>query len=84
MIRTQVYLPEDLYQDLKLLAATGKKNFSELIREGVEVVVKRKGRKKKKFGEGFIGAIQGGPKDLSSKIDYYLYEEPYKDRKKKK
>ncbi|OGM12121.1 hypothetical protein A2Z22_03460 [Candidatus Woesebacteria bacterium RBG_16_34_12] len=84
MIRTQVYLPEDLYNELKLLASTGKKTFSQLIREGVEVVVKRKKKRKKKFGEGFIGAIKGGPKDLSKNIDYYLYVEPYEKKEKKK
>lgn len=82
MKRTQVYLPDELYYDLKLMAASGEMNFSELIRKGAEVVVKKK--KKKKFGEGFIGAIKGGPKDLSSNLDYYLYVEPYETSKKKK
>lgn len=75
MIRTQVYLPEDLYRDLKLLSATSGMNFSELIREGAKVVVEKKTtRKKKGFGKGFFGAGgTKGPKDLSSRIDYYLY-----------
>lgn len=74
MIRTQVYLPDDLYRELKLLARVGEKNFSQLIREGVAVVVKKKQAKGKKFGEGFIGAGgKHGPRALSSKIDYYLY-----------
>lgn len=74
MIRTQVYLPEDLYNDLKLLAATGKDKFSDLIRQGVEEVIK----KKKIKGKGdpwkeFIGAIKGGPKVSGQKLidDYY-------------
>lgn len=73
MIRTQVYLPDDLHRDLKLLSTTSGLNFSELIREGVKVVVEKK-RKKKAFGKGFFGAGgTKGPKDLSSRIDYYLY-----------
>jgi hypothetical protein len=84
MIRTQVYLPEDLHRELKLLAASSDTNFSQLIREGAELVVNKKTKRGKKFGEGFIGAGKGGPKDLSSKIDYYLYVEPYEDKKKKK
>lgn len=57
-----------------LLVKTSGKNFSTLIREGAEVVVKSKKIKRtKRWGEGFIGAVKGGPKDLSSKIDYYLY-----------
>ena len=84
MIRTQVYLPDDLYRDLKLLANTSGKKFSELVREGAEIVVEKKAIKKKKFGEGFIGVGRKGPKDLSSKLDDYLYIEPYEDKKKNK
>lgn len=86
MIRTQVYLPDEQYKDLQMLVALGKGNFSQLIREGVdEVIKKKKGAKKvKKFDpwKDFIGkGPRGGPKDLSSKIDYYLYVEPYEKKK---
>lgn len=77
MIRTQVYLPEELHQELKLLAETQNTNFSSLIREGAEEVVKRKTKPKVDFDpwKSFVGkGPKGGPKDLSSKIDYYLYE----------
>lgn len=75
MIRTQVYLPEDIHRDLMLLAKKEGTNFSSLIREGAKVIIKKKTtRKKKDFGKGFFGAGgTKGPKDLSSKIDYYLY-----------
>ena len=85
MIRTQVYLPEDLHRELKLLVATGNDNFSTLIREGIELVVKKKTKKKRKFDawKDFIGkGLKGGGKALSSKIDYYLYEEPYETKPK--
>lgn len=85
MIRTQVYIPDDLYRDLKLLSATSGKGFSELIREGVKNVVQKKTKKKRKFDawKDFIGkGLKGGGKALSSKIDYYLYEEPYKTKPK--
>lgn len=76
MIRTQVYIPDDLHRDLMLLVKQEGMNFSQLVREGVKVVIKkRKIKRAKKWGEGFIGAIKGGPKDLASKIDYYLYGE---------
>ena len=72
MIRTQVYIPEDLHRDLMLLAKQEGVNFSKLIREGAEEVKKK--RINKKNWKSFIGAGgKGGPKDLSSKIDYYLY-----------
>ena len=75
MIRTQVYIPDDLHWDLKLLAKTEGVNYSTLIREGVrEIIRKKRTRRIKKWGEGFFGAGGGkGPKNLSSKIDYYLY-----------
>lgn len=61
MIRTQVYLPDELYHDLKLLAATGNENFSGLIRRGVEKVVREKKKTKKKFDplKDFAGTIKG-------------------------
>lgn len=85
MIRTQVYLPEDIYEDLKLLARSGKVNFSQLLREGASEVIKKKKKAKGKFDpwREFVGAGgKGGPKDLSSKIDYYLYVKPYENKKK--
>lgn len=74
MIRTQVYIPDDLYRELKLMAGTSGENFSSLIRRGVAHVVEtgKKG-KRREWGKGFIGKGHGGPKNLSSRIDYYLY-----------
>ncbi len=70
MIRTQVYLPEDIHRDLMLLAKRDGTNFSALIREGAKVIIKKKtSRKKKDFGKGFFGALKYGPKDLSVKIN---------------
>ncbi|OGC97472.1 hypothetical protein A2634_02195 [Candidatus Amesbacteria bacterium RIFCSPHIGHO2_01_FULL_48_32] len=72
MIRTQVYIPEDLHRDLMLLAKREGTNFSSLIRKGAEEVVRKKKAKKKDWRK-FVGLIKGGPRDVSSKIDYYLY-----------
>ena len=84
MIRTQIYLPEDLNQELRLLAKAEGVNFSDLIREGVNQVVKKHNKNKKRFGEGFIGATDKGATDLSKNIDYYLYIEPYLPKKNRK
>ena len=74
MIRTQVYIPDDLHAQLMLLTKQTGANFSTLIREGVEEVVrKKKANDKKKDWRKFIGVIDGGPADVSSTIDYYLY-----------
>lgn len=70
MIRTQVYIPDDLYRDLKLLSKSEGINFSTLIREAAKIIIKKKAtRKKKGFGKGFFGALKYGPKDLSTRID---------------
>lgn len=75
MIRTQVYIPEDIHRDLMLLANQTKLNFSELIRQGAREVIKKESRvKPKRDWRKFVGAGgKGGPKDLASRIDYYLY-----------
>lgn len=78
MIRTQVYLPEDLHGQLMLLAKMQGTNYSSLVREGVSNVVgkKRQSRTFKNRGAKFVGACpSGGPRNLSSRIDYYLYGE---------
>ena len=75
MIRTQVYIPDDLHREALLVAKIRNVNFSTLVREGLAKAVKiKKVRRSKNWGEGFFGAGgKIGPKDLSSKIDYYLY-----------
>ena len=87
MIRTQIYLPEELYKELKLIANVSRRNFSEVVRAGANLLVmKEKKARSKSFDpwKSFIGKGSGGPKDLSSKIDYYLYDEPYKVKAKTK
>lgn len=74
MVRTQVYLPEDLYNQVHLLSRSSGTNFSTLLREGLSHVVAQRNKPKKKDWTRFVGAGgPGGPKDLSKKIDYYLY-----------
>ena len=75
MIRTQVYIPDDIHRDLMLLVNQTGLNFSELIRQGArEVINKQKLTEPKRDWRKFVGAGgKGGPKNLSSRIDYYLY-----------
>ena len=71
MIRTQVYIPDDLHRELMLLVKTSGLNFSQLIREGAEGVVKKKKAKRVRKGlwKEFAGALKYGPKDLSSRVN---------------
>ena len=47
MIRTQVYLQEEQDRELRLMVASGEEVCSKLIREGVDMVIKKKKRVKK-------------------------------------
>lgn len=73
MIRTQIYIPDDLHRDVTLLAHQEGVNFSHVIREGAKMIVQKKQAKKKKNWKRFIGAVKGGPRNVASTIDYYLY-----------
>jgi hypothetical protein len=69
------------------MVTMGYGTFSELFREGIDEVIKKKKKVKsiKKFDpwKDFIGkGGKGGPTDVSKNHDYYLYVEPYKNKKK--
>ena len=78
MMRTQIYLPEDLHRELMLLAKQEKKSLSDLIREGAKKVVKEKEKVSTFWLKGITGIVKKGPKSLSKKIDQTLYSAPYK------
>ena len=42
MIRTQVYLPEETHKELHRLAQQSSESFSELVRQGVSEVLRKK------------------------------------------
>ncbi len=76
MIRTQVYLPRELYQEVKLVAEKESKKSAQVVRELLhEGLIRRK--KKGTIGESLLDlasvAVKGGPPDLSTNHDKYLY-----------
>lgn len=77
MLRTQVYLLEEMHRDLMLLAKSTGVNFSSLIREGVEEVLIKRKKSAVHKGMAFknlLGAgSKNGPKNLAKNIDHYLY-----------
>lgn len=79
MIRTQVYLPEELYQNIKLIANKEKKAKAQVIREVLDEGIKGKqgnsGRVLLEIAAMAKRYRWKGPKDLSRNIDKYLYEE---------
>lgn len=79
MIRTQVYLPKDLYYTIQLIAKREKKAKAAIIREVLEKGIEEK-HKTQSLGEALLElskiAYKGkAPKDLSTNHDKYLYEE---------
>lgn len=85
MIRTQMYLQEDLHRDLQILAKKEKKSMAELARKILEEGVE----KKKDMDTSGISVLQklidmkvtgGDDSNLSANIDYYLYGAPKKKK----
>jgi len=78
MIRTQIYLPQQLYQAIGLIAKKEKKAKAQVIREALEKDVDKKRGNAGKFlleiAELGKKLNLKGPKDLSMSIDKYLYE----------
>jgi len=77
MIRTQIYIPEEIHQATKFLAQKQGKTQAELLRNFITAGVieeKRKKRKQRSLSSLARLGIKGGPKDLSKNIDKYLYQ----------
>lgn len=76
MIRTQVYFPDEIYTEVKVVAKKENKPTAQVVRELLEEGLNLK-RQKSSIGKALrsLTSIKAkGPKDLSSNIDKYLYE----------
>lgn len=76
MLRTQIYIPEYLHQQLFFLSKKENVSMAELIRQFVEIGVKTKARKKSSgriLLELAASPFKGLPKDVSLKHNEYLY-----------
>lgn len=80
MIRTQVYLPDDLYYSLKKMSLLKKVSFAELVRKGAERIVPKSHHKKalKKVQNPLSAMMalahsrEASVPDLSTNHDKYL------------
>jgi len=75
MRRTQIYLPEEMHEQLGLLAKKTNLSMGEIIRKLI-----KEGITKQKifFGKNDLLSlanlkIKGGPKNISKNFDFYLY-----------
>lgn len=70
MIRTQVYIPDDLYSQAQLTAQIRGVNLSTILRKGLEKEVgKARKIKKGRLFRNLAGSLKYGPKDLSTRIN---------------
>lgn len=75
MIRTQVYIPDELHQAAKTIAGRRKEPMAEVLRRFIAKGVREEtqGLKQKPLVDLARLKITGGPKDLSKNMDKYLY-----------
>ena len=87
MIRTQIYIPEKMYTSLNRLAQERGEPMAkvtrELLEKGLEEVAQKDTSGKEALNRLLELKAYGGPKDLSSRHDYYLYvaDAPKKQKK---
>ncbi len=75
MTRTQLYLQSSQYEDIKRLAKTTNQTFAEVVREFIDEGLKQKRLKTPGRGLASLAelGITGGPPDLASNLDEYMY-----------
>lgn len=73
MIRTQIYIPQELHQEAKALAKNRKEPVAQLFRDIIARGIIQ--IKQKPLSNLAKLNIKGGPRDLSQNLDKYLYEE---------
>jgi metal-responsive CopG/Arc/MetJ family transcriptional regulator len=75
MLRTQLYLPEDLRREIDVVAKREKKPAAQVIRELIKTGMSA--RQQESVGQAFAklaGVRAKGPTDLSTNLDAYLYK----------
>lgn len=80
MIRTQLYLPEEEHKILLSLSKQRNESMAKIVRKFIKTGLAKE-KSIDRTGKNLMLAIaglklKGGPKDLSSRFDYYLYADP--------
>jgi hypothetical protein len=78
MIRTQIQLTEEQFKTLKKIANKRQVSLAELIRQGVDILMRSSGEitaeERKKRAINAAGRFRSGKRDISTKHDEYLTE----------
>jgi predicted transcriptional regulator len=82
MIKTQIYIPKTVHKRLTHLAKVRKEPMAKLVRDFIDEGLQRE-QAQQGSGIEVLQALaeikaRGGPKDLSTNHDYYLYGAPKK------
>lgn len=82
MIRTQIYLPENDHKELNQIAKKKKQPMAAIIRWFIKTGLKKE-KTIDRSGKTVMKRLldikaKGGPEDLSSNLDHYLYGAPKK------
>ncbi|OGG03125.1 hypothetical protein A2W14_04650 [Candidatus Gottesmanbacteria bacterium RBG_16_37_8] len=77
MIRTQIYIPDELHQEAKTIAKINEEPLAKVLRRIITAGIKEERQKLKPKSLSPLTKlnITDGPKDLSSNMDKYLYQE---------
>jgi hypothetical protein len=78
MVRTQIQLTEEQSRALKKMASSRHLSISELVRQGVDVVLRSNvsidASEKRKRALAIIGKYRSGKREISREHDKYLAE----------
>jgi len=76
MIRTQVYIPEELHLEAKMIAKQGDESLANLFRRLLTRYIAEEKHKAKPKSLTSLAKLKFtlGPKDLSANMDKYLYQ----------
>lgn len=76
MIRTQIYIPEELHVEAKMIAKQGDESLANLFRRLLTRYIVEEKQKMKPKSLVSLTKLKFtlGPKDLSTNMDKYLYQ----------
>ncbi len=75
MIRTQLYLPEEIIWELKLVAQRLDNSVAEIVRKALVKGIPQIEEKGQKNLDAIVGMVKSdkAPRDLSENLDQYLF-----------
>lgn len=78
MLRTQIYIPKEIHERLWRLSELQGESIAKIIRDFIEFGLRKVSDPTGKATLRAVAKlnIKGGPSNLSSRLDWYLYGKP--------